>query len=79
MQVIQFCDDVMVDAYGGNISPGYGSRLYRATQREIQEAMLTTPNGTEGFEEFEDQDQELPPHISIIDESEFIERYYGDF
>lgn len=78
-QVIQFCDDVMVNSYGGNISPGYGDRLHRAVQREIQESMLTTPNGTEGFEDFEDTEPYMPSHISVIDEKEFIERYYGDF
>lgn len=74
--IIQYCDDVLKDSHGINPTD---NRLYRAIQREIQESLLTTPNGTEGFEEYEDCDPELPPDISIIDEIEFFERYEGEF
>lgn len=75
--IIQFVDHVVNDSHGNMPTD---QRLNRAVQREIQEQMLTCDNGTEGFEEYLDTgEDQMPDHVSIIDENEFFLRYENEF
>lgn len=72
--IIQYCDDVIIDGFD------FGTRMYQAEKRHIQESMLTTHNGCEGFEDYLDcGEDQMPDHVSIIDENEFFLRYEGEF